>query len=597
MTKRRLFLLVFLIGVSFQSFSQKVKYKDLFILLSARQYDQAEPFLKRYLKENDDNPNAYLFMGIIYQEKAAKDDVLKNTDKLIQNSDSAIYFYNFATKGITEKELKRNDEYYQMYNRRDLRTGEFGVKLSDVQFDLEKRIQALRDRIERVKLLKLQYSQTELLYSKSMANYKLLVAPYANQKEFFLRADDRQNAQLNKLVEVFDSCLVAFNNYKATSQLLGKTGYNQVLNLVDIHEFGSDGFAEPDFMANDLRLWDYKRWANESMDIITKEIKPIREHLVSYDIEINKLREKLKKDSVSVKSDLTQLVNKLMFTQLKKYDPSPLPIQVFEMKIAELEYTSEVLQNRHFRDSANVQLHLDNTKSEWKALNKLDSITTGLVNRDFDADAVNYINFVTAAYGTPNVLRSLIKTTREFADREKLKRANDIAKREEAFKWLIAGKDSIPLVNNLAKESKFKPLIINESFTSGLMYTDSINYSGYFYSVTPSRIPDIKITFPVEKVTYQKRNLPLTKGLLATDGKGLIYFFAIYSESKKGDKFPITVVKISKAEGMMWANNYLVTGLPSELLFNPETNDLSVKISSSGENKLVVIDKTGKMLK
>ena len=51
-------------------YGQKVKYKDIWGLLSTKQYETAEPFLKRYLKENDDNPNAFLYMGIIYHEKS-----------------------------------------------------------------------------------------------------------------------------------------------------------------------------------------------------------------------------------------------------------------------------------------------------------------------------------------------------------------------------------------------------------------------------------------------------------------------------------------------------------------------------------------------
>src|SRR6478752_10535918 len=125
--------------LSLSSFSQKVKYKDLFILLNAKQYEQAEPFLKRYLRDNDDNPNAYLFMGSIYQDKAAKNDILLQTDLMLTNMDSAVFFYDLASKGMTEKEINRNDEYYEAYSRRDLRTGKFEIKLSDVKFDLEKR--------------------------------------------------------------------------------------------------------------------------------------------------------------------------------------------------------------------------------------------------------------------------------------------------------------------------------------------------------------------------------------------------------------------------------------------------------------------------
>src|SRR5688572_29067348 len=86
---------------------KKVKYKDIFALLQVKQYEEAEPFLKAYLKENDDNPNAYLFMGIIYQEKSTKDDVLKQTKLAIAHMDSAIQYYTKAYQTITEKELKR----------------------------------------------------------------------------------------------------------------------------------------------------------------------------------------------------------------------------------------------------------------------------------------------------------------------------------------------------------------------------------------------------------------------------------------------------------------------------------------------------------
>src|SRR3954463_10726275 len=129
-----------LISVFSSGFAQKIKYKDLFVLLNAKRYVEAEPFLKKYLKDNDDNPNAYLFMGFIYQDKAAHLDVLKDTRQLVSQIDSAVLFYDKAYRTITEKELNRNEEYYQMYSRRDIRTGKFGIKISDVQLDLENRM-------------------------------------------------------------------------------------------------------------------------------------------------------------------------------------------------------------------------------------------------------------------------------------------------------------------------------------------------------------------------------------------------------------------------------------------------------------------------
>src|SRR4051794_11714234 len=81
-------------------YGQKVKYKDIFGLLSTKQYETAEPFLKKYLKENDDNPNAYLYMGIILQEKSSKMDILKQTPMVLAYIDTAIFNYDKAYKTI-----------------------------------------------------------------------------------------------------------------------------------------------------------------------------------------------------------------------------------------------------------------------------------------------------------------------------------------------------------------------------------------------------------------------------------------------------------------------------------------------------------------
>ncbi|MFZ6009689.1 MAG: hypothetical protein ACOYXT_05015, partial [Bacteroidota bacterium] len=325
--------LFFLSSVVSVAYGQKVKYKDIFGLLSTKQYEQAEPFLKRYLKENDDNPNAYLFMGVIYQEKSAKNDLLKQTSLAVANMDSAIQFFDKAYKTIDDREVRRNKEYYQNYNRRDLRTGEFGVKLSDIQFDIEKKIEGLRERIDRVKMVKYYFTLADTMYKKSNAQYRALQKKYAKEQALYLRADENTLKGLELLSARYDSCTKAFENYKASSSNLGKTGYNQTLTPMAVSDFSKDGATSANFYQDDLSVWDYKKFAEKSKEIIEKEIMPMRDHLVQYDIEINKLRERLNTDSVSVRNDLTRLIDKLLYDKLKKFDPDPLPMAVFSLKI------------------------------------------------------------------------------------------------------------------------------------------------------------------------------------------------------------------------------------------------------------------------
>lgn len=577
-------------------FSQKIKYKDLFILLNAKQYSDAEPYLKKYLKVNDDNPNAYLFMGIIYQEKSAQLDVLKQTEMLVSQLDSAVYFFDKAMKTITEKELSRNDEYYQMYNRRDLRTGKFGVKLSDVQLDLEEKIKK-KERSKQILILKSQFTSAERYYNRSIQIFKELQGAYTDQKQLYLRADEKLLAELRRLAQVYDSCHISFNDYKATSQALGRTGYNQDLDPEDIKDFKKDGTTPADFYRDDLKVWDFKRWALGSVETIEAEINPLKEQLIARDIEINKLQQKLKKDSVSVRQEVAALQSK-GFPALLKIDAQPLPLKVFEMKEAELDYGSQIAEDRPLRDSLNISLQVNALKNELALAKKMDSLSEALAARNLDEEAENYKHFVTTAYGTPTVLKSLIKSTKEYAIREVNRKESELKRKTESLRWIVNGADSIPLFNEVLAIGSFKPLIlVEEKYTAGLKYADSLG-TGYFYLISPSRKPTVKATYPVDQQAFKKRNIPVTNALFTQDEKGLVFFILSYLETKLKDKYPATITKIYKAEGLGWSVNYSFDQLPSELVFSIETSELSVKTKSSiGEIFVIVFDRSGKALK
>ncbi len=594
----RFFLLIVALTCSCSfSFSQKVKYKDLILLLNAKQYDVAEPVLKRYLKDNNDNPNAHLFMGYIYEEKALHLDPLLETNKLVQACDSANYFFALAAKGIDERELKKNDEYYESFARRDIRTGKFGVKVSDIQLDLEKKTKAMKDRADRVKLLKKQFQASESAYQRSSAMYKKLSANYANERELLLLADESLMSDLKRIGETYDSSLLSFNGYKSTSQLLGKTGHNQTITAKEIKDFKKDGQQDVDFLSDNLELWDYKSWSAKAAETIIKDITPLRGRLVAYDIEINKLRDRQLADSISVKVEIGQLSERLSADPLKKYDTDPMPMTLFMMKLSEQEYISDLIIHKKCKDSSDVRSRLTCVKSEITAIKKVDSLARKLLSRGFESDAKIYNDFITKAYGTTSVLNSHVKATLDYAEREKLKRDREWERFSQSLKWLVSGKDSIPLFVEIGKEYRFKPLVIvAENHTAGITYADSLG-TGYFYTITPSRIPDVKASFPINQSNFKRKEFNLLKGLSFNDPNNQIFFVLFYSAAKFEDKFPATLAKFYRTDGLAWSVNISLEMIPSELLYSPEPGELSVKMTNpSGESKLVRVDKNGKLL-
>ena len=492
MPKRFLLVLGLFLVFTSSSFGQKVKYKDLIELLKAKRFEEAEPFLKRYLKETNDNPNAFLYMGIIYHEKSLKADVLKHTVLQQSFSDSAILFLDRAAKMIDEREVKRNDEYYEAYTRRDMRSGEFGVKLSDIQLDIDTRQKSIRDRKEKVKNLRTHFDVAQQVYARAQATYSTITAGFASTTDFYLQHTDATLKGFKLLEQQYDSLKQEFSSYRAVLQSLGKTAYNQSLDEDDIDNLVKDGRTPADFFADQVKIWDYAGWAKQSSEVIQKEIVPVREHLVSYDIEINKLREKLRKDSVSVRSDLSKLVDRMLMSVLAKYDPRPMPLSLFAMKMAELEFGSDLADHRATRDSANLVFRLSQIKRELQDLVRLDSLAGIMSGYQFGADVANYQHFITHAYSNNTVLQTFVRTTKEFSEREIKKRREVMNKMEATLSWVIDGTDSVAISPSVQRESRFKPLVIvPEKMVAGLVFKDTVA-TGFLYNITPSRIPGAK---------------------------------------------------------------------------------------------------------
>lgn len=591
MTLSRFFLVAFFLSVALTVSAQKVKYKDIYVWLANKQYTEAEPFLKRYLKENDDNPNAYLYMGLIFEQNALKNDVLKEGKASMANIDSASLFLDKAFKLITEKELKRNDEYYETFKRRDFRTGEYGVRVSDIQFFIEKKQQELRERLDKVKLVNHYFILSDSLYQRSQTRYVKLTEQYPNLKSMLLRGDQATVEELEQLAERFDSCMKAFDIFRTNLQSLGKTGYNQQLELMELKELNKEGLTKTDFYSDKVTLWNYKEFADKYSKIISDEISPLRDHLISADIDINKLRTKLEQDSVSVRNDLLKLTATLQHEKLREYDANPLPALVFNAKIAELNYKSDLFDDRQLKDSADIRLLFSLAQKELKSVKVLDSLMSAVDVTKIDDQRDNYEHYINNTFNNVTILKSYLSGLQEFAQRERALKEFEAGFRKRGLQWLLVGIDSVALFTNPGLSYAYQPLaVVEEKYTAGLNFKDSVTASGYFYSITPSRKPDIAVPFPIEKNVYKHSELNKSKSFIISDPGGQIFFVIIYRESKVKEKISTTVAKIYRSDGLAWSSSHMLDAYPTKATFaNGEL------ILSAEEGINWVLDKNGKM--
>lgn len=597
-TRPRFFLSIVLVCATLVAHGQKLKYKDIFVWLSTKQYDEAEPFLKKYLKDNDDNPNAFLYAGLLYEHKAIKNDVLKEGKQSVSNMDSSLFFLDKAFKTITEKELKRNDEYYENFKRRDLRTGEYGIKLSDIQYFIEKKQQEVRERMDKVKLVNFYFALSESMYKKSQTTYLSLRTQYPNTKSMVLRAEQPTIELLEVLSQRADSCSKALDIFRTNLQSFGKTNYSQEVVWLEIKELAVDGEGSVDFMGTKLDLWDFKSFADKHHKIMKDEIIPLRDHLISADIDINRLREKMAKDSVSVRAEMQKLAARLEHEKLKQYDENPLPSAVFNLKIAEINYASDLIEDAPLRDSADMRLKVMIAEKELQSVKILDSLTSMITPAFVDAHSENYSHFIESTYSNTGVLKSYVRGLQEFAKRDRALKEFEVKFRRKGLHWLLVGTDSVSLQANPGLAYTYQPLVVDEEkFTAGLMFKDSISATGYFYTITPSRKPDIGVTFPIDKNTYRHASLPQSHAFIISDPGAQIFFVILHSDKKVSveqdgqtvEKHPVSIAKIYRSDGLAWSSNFLIESSPSSATF--ANGELLLK-SIEGT---WVIDKNGKM--
>jgi hypothetical protein len=137
--------------------------------------------------------------------------------------------------------------------------------------------------------------------------------------------------------------------------------------------------------------------------------------------------------------------------------------------------------------------------------------------------------------------------------------------------------------------SVYYPLIVEkERYTLGLNYKDTSHVSGYFYSINASRRPDVKINFPVDIINFKQKSSSLKA--LSSDSNNQIYYVLIYSEDTVNDKYPSTIAKIYRSDGLSWTNNLELGFIPAELEYKQDSGELWVK----SESAIFVLDKNGK---
>lgn len=446
---RKIFSIAFLVVVSFQVIGQKnpkrIKYKDLFPLLDAKDYDAVEEDLRLYLsvERNQDEANPNYQMGLIYQDKFLNGDIFTDTSYVFSMADSAVWHLEKAKRLMDDRELRKNDEYYQSFYRRDLRTGEFGIKLSDVKLDLEKLIESITTRVNHVEDLHLEFD-TLLMVEKSMIEaYNDLISEYTDFNEFVMSADLPQISELGALTDY------QFRMDQTTDQIfalvtdLKLTGSYASIDYRPVQGFSS---LEPIMTPLDgsLESWDIEKWSNETKSIINGEISDIKQNLVSMDEDLARAKANILDQTnalfpLKIEDELKQ--------KIEKYGNQNTPLKLINARIKENIFLSlsDTILNPNLNDTTLITYQLEVSDSLLSLAGEMRNITED-ITADILASEKYYSNFYRNRYENVENAAAYLSELNQFAKTQQLKWDTIQSYWDFRNNWGVLESDTIPLI-------------------------------------------------------------------------------------------------------------------------------------------------------
>ena len=582
---RRAVILLGILLVGFGSHAQKVKYKDLYVLLRARNYEDASGFLVSFLGEEPDHPNANYQMGLMLEYKLQELDLLKQTEAIIQRADSAVLYFNKSHSLIDDKEVKKHDDdYYELFKRRNLRSGKFEVILSDVQLDIEKRVESLNNLKKEVNGVKGRFDKATEFYHSCQQNYSDLKERYSDELTLALGATDNTLIILQNITTSYDSAIFNLKAYVSARKAFEAENYVDIVFVSNqIEDFSDTPKKEPDFYSRKIGLYNFATWSiNQQSQVKSKA--EFLSNLMKFDESLDKMSEDIVKDSVDLSSQIFGMITSPVLKELKLVDYDSWLMSFFQYKIGQLNLKSAWMGwYTAVADTLDVGAKLEYVKkirSQYEGVVKLEK---GLGEPDEALLTKRYHTFTDARLGGIEGVKNYITKQKGIVVEEGNALNSLDSLLLERDKWAQWKQDSISVTPG--KIDAYNYTIYSDSLTNprevaigGIHQGDSRQF--FFGKVPSSRILDTLYFADVPKLLNSDQAESLhVEPLKLTNGQYLLTYTLAEDSGKKNAVLLLAGVE----QGIAWVKE------EKELESSAKVEEVDGKISIVQDGKDPII--------
>ena len=600
---------IVIIGVLFFStvipgISQKVKYKDLFILLKAENYSDADRYLRAFLNENPDHPNANYYMGRMLQSYLDEQDLMNNNDRIIELADSSVRYLNKSLNITTEKYVKKHDDdYYAEFKRRDMRSAKFVVKISDVQLDMEERMTAVKKFKADVSKIFVHYNLAVSFYDSTLNYYEKIKQNAESINVLYFNSGPDQLKLFRRLASRYDSSLYNFNIYTNLMKEVGKKDMVQRVVENPIETYPLTNIIKPNFNAKLVEYWNFQKWAVSTEDIVLKQIYPLKKRMVSFDTRLFELHDRIIKDSLDARPEIFRLATENVAREIVEFDELALPAAIYNYRIAEINIHSAFnYWHKVVEDTTHVGVKLDVLEDVRNQQRGNVILLKTLIDANNAIERSIFKEFITERYQDDNGMAEFIRLQTLDVQNDSLLLDTWLTKVKEEDKYTYWKEESIALkvgdqIDN-DDATKFSTLMIDSISDRNLgfyAWMESASSLSLSFGISPSsRALDTLYSVHINPSVSSGQEIINLKVLSDAMEEQQRVWVLNTTDTDDNAKYKVQVFTTDLTKGAGWNKEFSVNGIPTSVKY--EGSSQSVTLIGENEEPLIILDVSGEVL-
>jgi hypothetical protein len=392
--------------------AQRLKYRDLFILLPGLSNEQQKNQLKEYLTDDLDHPNANFRLALLYEANYKKSDPLTEYNFVIANAEQSKTRFFKSKQVVTDKEVDRNVEYYAPIFKTFDAKGKPFVAYPIVSSKINSGLDSATIFLAKVPEIYKNFTKSVNHYDQATKLFARISEEFTSLENLYLLYDADVDKRFTQLKTNYDSSIFFLENYLRLIKEYPIHGHSQKYKVKPIATYRLDGLiTRMNFLTNSVDLWDYGTW----VDNVRKKVKG----------DVEDLRLKISKTNETLETTLKQIaispagnlptpskIDKQLIFNLNNLDRQSVALSILEYKQFKQEW--DILHRGKQLDTSLSVRNAEVFTNLIYANRRADTLLQELKSHVSTTKVNKHRDFVIHAFGGQPGLEKYVTTERQF---------------------------------------------------------------------------------------------------------------------------------------------------------------------------------------